>query len=77
MKRLAAEREKIRLEEQALLDEVQRLNNGIMEREDQYEATREQLQNRLDDAQNIGMFVKNRKLSMLKEQKEYIEMLRG
>ena len=56
---------------------MQRLNDGIMEREEQYQVTREQLHDRLDDAQNIGMFVKNRKLTMLKEQKEYIEMLRG
>lgn len=73
LERLAAQREAIRLQEQSLLDEVQKLNDGIKQKDDEFAKEREALQQKVNAQMNIGQYVRGKRTNMIKEYNEQIE----
>lgn len=73
LERLAAQREAIRLQEQGLLDEVQKLNDGIKQKDDEFKKEREALQQKVNNQMNIGQYVRSKRTNMIKDYNEQIE----
>ena len=66
LERLAAERERIRMKEQYLFDEVKKLSSDIVIQEENFRVQRDELQKKINKATNIGQYVQDKKVHFLK-----------